>query len=100
MLDSIRSWWHRKHIQDIKRSSKEQDRLTEWECEEIRRTGGCPDCGGPFQEGPHGGLAVNYICLSCHSEFNLTFIAEAVIGERISDRGPREIGERAWAYGL
>jgi hypothetical protein len=99
MLDSIRSWWHRKHVA-IERSSKERESLTEWERDQIHRTGHCPDCGGGLKEGPHGGMGANYICLVCHSEFNLTLIAEAVLGERISDAGPRDVGERAWAYGL
>ena len=45
-------------------------------------------------------MAVNHICLGCHSEFSLTIIGNAVIGERISDAGPHEVGERAWCYGL
>ncbi|MHB9044327.1 MAG: hypothetical protein ACYC35_00155 [Pirellulales bacterium] len=43
-------------------------------------------------------MSVNHCCSKCHSEFNLTFLAGAVIGERISDVGPREIGDRAWCY--
>ena len=91
-------WWQ--HKDQITRSSKEGDRLTDYEQNTIRRTGNCPDCGGKLKEGPHGGMAVNHICLGCHSEFSLTIIGNAVIGERISDAGPHEVGERAWCYGL
>jgi hypothetical protein len=92
-------WWRRKH-QPVERSSKEGDSLTDFEQDTIRQTGRCPDCGGALKEGPHGGMAVNHVCLQCYSEFSLTFIVDAVVGERISDKGPRDIGERAWAYKL
>lgn len=98
MLNRVKMWWQRKH--NKMRSSKEGDKLTFHEQEIIRDTARCPDCGGEFKEGPHGGLAINCICLTCHSEFNLTIIADAVIGERISDAGPRDMGERARVYGL
>jgi hypothetical protein len=93
LLDRIKMWWQDKD--QITRSSKEGDRLTDYEQDTIRRTGNCPDCGGRLKEGPHGGMAVNQICLGCHSEFSLTMIGNAVIGERISDAGPREVGGRA-----
>ena len=99
MLDRIKMWWHRKH-KTVTRSSKNHEDLTDYEQDTIRHTGKCPDCGGKLKEGPHGGMSVNHVCLQCHSEFNLTIIGEAVIGGRISDAGPRDIGERAWAYGL
>lgn len=31
----------------------------------------CPDCGNDkFQEGPHGGMSINFRCSNCLSEFN------------------------------
>jgi hypothetical protein len=96
MFSRLKSWWTRKHR--IERSSKAQEHLTEDEQNLIHDTGCCPDCGGKLLEGPRGGMSVNHCCSKCHSEFNLTFLAEAVIGERISDTGPREIGDRAWCY--
>ncbi|HEY4759593.1 MAG TPA: hypothetical protein VIH42_03335 [Thermoguttaceae bacterium] len=85
-------WWLRKH--KIERSSKEGEDLTDYERNLISKTGKCPDCGGGLLEGPRGGMSTNYCCSSCHSEFNLTIIGNAVLGEWISDRGPREIGDR------
>ncbi len=98
MLNFFKKWWSRKL--PVERSLKDGEDLTAWERDQIRRTGRCPDCGGELRQGPHGGMAINHLCLRCSSEFNLTFIGEAVIGERISDAGPRDVGERAWAYGL
>ncbi len=98
MLTTLRKWLSRKR--KVERSSHDGDDLTAWEQDQIRRTGRCPDCGGELRQGPHGGMAINHLCLKCSSEFSLTFIGEAVIGERISDPGPRDVGERAWAYGL
>ena len=91
-------WWLRKH--KIERSSKEGEDLTDDERLLISKTKRCPDCGGRLKEGPQGGMATNYCCEKCFSEFNLTIIGRAVIGERISDRGPRDIGDRAWCYGI
>jgi ribosomal protein L37AE/L43A len=47
----------------------------------------CPDCGQPLQEGPHGGLSVNWLCMNprCGSKFN----EMGPFGsERISDAQP------------
>jgi hypothetical protein len=92
----ITSCWRQLH----KRSSKEQEHLTGYEERVIGKKKRCPDCGGRLLGGPQGGLAVNVCCMQCHSEFNVTIVGNAVIGQRISDRGPREIGDRAWCYGL
>jgi hypothetical protein len=91
------------------RSSKKHDPLTEYECELIKNSGShgrnycCPDCGGELLRGPEGGMSINSACDKCHSEFNITILKWAdthVIGERISDKGPRSIGDRGWCYGL
>lgn len=80
---------------------KEQERLTRGEEELIRTTGHCPDCGGDLRRGPQGGMSVNVCCLRCHSEFNLTFWRGQVVGgQRISDRVPRDLGDRKECYGL
>jgi hypothetical protein len=83
----------------IERSSKEMDHLTSDEGRLIFQTGRCPDCGGGLAPGPSGGLSKNCACMMCGSEFNLTWVTGAVMGERISDRGPRELGDRANLYG-
>jgi hypothetical protein len=44
--------------------------ITEQEMNAIY-AGKCPDCGGPITEGPHGGAAVNMLCYSCGSRFNI-----------------------------
>ena len=92
----LRSWWNQK----VERSSKEHDDLTDYERRVIRDKGKCPDCGGELLPGPCGGSAQNFCCAICHSEFNITVIGDAVLGERISDAGPRDVGDRAWCYGL
>ena len=72
--------------------------------ESLKRSGSSswesPDCGGEPISGLAGGAATNFSCGHCHSEFNLTVFGDLVIGERISDRGPRDVGNRAWCYGL
>jgi hypothetical protein len=48
----------------------------------------CPDCGMPLQEGPHGGLSVNWFCIgsACGSRFNVM----GVLGtQRISPACPK-----------
>jgi len=90
----LRSWWN------PARSSKEHDDLTDYERRMIHEKGKCPDCGGKLLPGPRGGSSQNFCCAICHSEFNLTIIAGAVLGERISDAGPRDVGDRGWCYGL
>lgn len=97
MIGSLKRWLGRaKPI----RSSKDGENLTDWEQDQIARTDKCPDCGDTLREGPSGGMSTNFLCLGCHSEFNLTYFEGGVHGERISDAGPRNIGDRAWAYGL
>ena len=97
-MNWLKSWWNRRH--EIKRTSNEGEHLTDDELRLIHGTHRCPDCDGRLLEGPHGGMAANCCCERCHSEFNLTFLECGVLGERISDAGPREIDERAWCYGL
>ncbi len=65
----------------------------------------CPDCGGPLCRGPEGGCSVNYGCRGCGSEFNIAVfgvdsVVCLVMAERLSDAGPREMGERAGLYSL
>jgi len=88
-------WW-KKPV----RSSKEGERLTDWECKKIAKTLKCPDCGGALKKGPEGGCSVNVCCIQCFSEFNITIWDGSCMGERISDVGPRDVGDRAWAYQL
>jgi len=94
----LRSWWAKKF--GVQRSSKEHEELTDYERKLIRLMGNCPDCGGRLLRGPEGGMSVNCCCAVCHSEFNITVIGDAVLGERISGAGPRDVGDRAWCYGL
>lgn len=82
----------------IERTSKEHDVLSPDEGRMVFQTGRCPDCGGGLAEGPRGGLSQNFCCVMCHSEFNLTWLPGAVHGERISDKGPRDLGDRASVY--
>lgn len=81
-------------------SSKNMENLTEYEGYLIKKGefACCPDCGGFLVEGPEGGCSLNTLCEKCGSEFNLTFWGDSIIGERISDRGPRDVGDRKWAY--
>jgi hypothetical protein len=85
---------------EMERTSKEREHLTPDECRLIFQTGRCPDCGGGLCEGPRGGMSVNYACMECYSEFNLIWVLGMVVGERISDKGPRQLGDRASVYGL
>jgi len=97
-MNRLKSWWKRKR--GIERSSKEGEHLTDDELRLVYQTRNCPDCGGRLLQGPQGCMAMNYCCEECHSEFNLTILDSGVLGERISDRGPREIGDRDWCYGI
>lgn len=93
MFRQLKAW--------IKRRSSREGDLTHAEQRTITGTGHCPDCGGDLRRGPCGGISQNVCCASCHSEFNLTFWdGMLVTGQRISDKGPRELGDRAWCYGL
>ena len=69
--------------------------LTDYEMAVLCRDGHCPDCGGTLYEGPEGGGSQNVVCGKCYSEFNL---ALPLFVHRISDRGPRELGDRASVY--
>ena len=80
------------------RSTRARERLTCWEQCYVRDQLRCPDCRGELVGGPEGGCSKNYCCKTCHSEFNLTILVGAALGERISDRGPRKVGDRAWCY--
>lgn len=82
------------------RSQHERDRLTDEEGQFMARTGCCPDCGNELVAGPRGGLAQNVCCVKCHSEFNVTLYQGGFMGQRISEPGPRELSDRAWAYKL
>lgn len=82
------------------RSSKNRESLTESECKKIFKSFKCPDCGGVLKEGPTGGMSMNVCCSRCFSEFNITIWGGFCLGERISDAGPREIGNRALLYHL
>jgi ribosomal protein L37AE/L43A len=44
-------------------------RLSDAEQADVREQR-CPDCMGTLREGPHGGLAVNWICNRCARVFN------------------------------
>jgi hypothetical protein len=88
-------------------TSKARESLTLYELDLIRhytREKGhlcCPDCGGALLEGPEGGMSMNTACKKCHGEFNVTiFDSKLVCVDRISDKGPRSIGDRGWCYGL
>lgn len=53
----------------------------------------CPDCGSELREGPHGGMNVNWLCVSpsCGSKFNHM----GPFGvERISDKSPLRKAKR------
>lgn len=89
-----------------KRSKKNGERLTDQEIVKITESmddGGsakCPDCGSRLMGGPaHGNDDINAACEKCHSEFCLHLLFEECVGGmRISDRGPRSLGERASLY--
>lgn len=77
-------------------TTKDGDRLTD---EELQKMGEdqkkCCDCGGSLLRGPQGGGSYNMACPDCGSEFN--WIMPFGV-ERISDKGPRELGDRAELY--
>jgi hypothetical protein len=55
------------------RTTKEREKLTKREEEEFRGMydlAKCPDCASSLEEGPHGGMSVNYRCSVCGSKFN------------------------------
>jgi len=86
-------------------SSTKGSRLTAHEKKHLEgclKRGGiltCPDCKGALLEGPSGGMSLNCCCDECGSEFNLSFWGDqAVFCERISDKGPRDPGERMNVY--
>lgn len=74
----------------IERTEHERDKCTEFETAAVR-TETCPDCACALQEGPHGGLSVNWICVGryCGSRFNMLGPNAELGVERISDRSPR-----------
>ncbi len=89
----------KKVVQEV--SSKRMESITKYEGTLIAAgtCAKCPDCGGYLLQGPEGGMSINTLCEGCGSEFNLTFWGGLIIGERISDRGPRDPGHRACVYG-
>jgi len=96
-----------KHAFRKRRSSKEEEQLTQDEIDFIDLSmddGGCahcPDCEeGQLMNGPTAGDSFNAACDQCGSEFNLTIaFGELMDGQRISDRGPRDLGQRRSLYG-
>ena len=101
--------WLKRKVFGIQRSSKNGERLTDDEKQIIekglRRGKGavvpCPDCGYPLYQGPEGGASVNVCCHECGSEFNLTcWGTDVAFCERISDAGPRCLGNREKLYNL
>lgn len=78
-------------------TSKERERLTDAEQALMGEYFTlCPDCGsGPLYGGPCGGGSQNVACMSCGSEFNVMMPFGV---ERISDKGPRDLGDRAELY--
>lgn len=86
------------------RTSKLSEALTRWELRYMRKKERCPDCQvGTLVRGTELlGVTVNVCCTSCHSEFNLTIWNRQGLsyGKRLSDKGPRLLGERAVLYGL
>ena len=63
--------------------------ITQYECEFIRKTLKCCDCGtGTLLEGPSGGCSVNVMCgnENCGSRFNLG--PGLIFSARISDKAP------------
>jgi hypothetical protein len=102
IVGDVSMGWLRKLVDArlIKRSSKDEEELTPDECRILFQTRACPDCGGTLAAGPSGCAAQNFCCVVCHSEFNLTWLEKAVLGERISDKGPRELGDRSCFYGV
>ena len=89
--------WFKRKIKEIRRSSKNGERLTEHETKLIfsnRHHLVCPDCIGDLLSGPEGGASMNCLCEKCGSEFNIDFLG----GDRISDAGPRDPGDRKELY--
>lgn len=88
---------------ELTRSSKNGEKLTDYELFRIRPDNRvidllCPDCGTVLAEGPAGGCCQNMACGVCGSEFNITLFFDAITGERISDAGPRDLGDRRQLY--
>jgi hypothetical protein len=92
------------------RSNARHDEMTPEEqdyfADTVRRVGrpGCPDCGRPLYRGPEGCGSYNWGCRGCGSEFNCMLFrtdrgSVACWGQRISDPGPRALGERDCVYG-
>ena len=100
MMQWWRKLWRKPQTRTIQRSSKAGESLTEDEQRLLFDTGRCVDCDGDLVPGPRRAMATDYCCGECHSEFTLTVLPDRVIGERISDAGPRKLGDRAQRYGL
>lgn len=93
-------WWRKKLFGNaviVETTSKDGQMLTDYENEKLRKSKmrECPDCDGPLRPGPEGG-GQNFACSRCGSEFNLEPFL--MFSERISDRGPRELGDREKLY--
>ena len=77
-------------------TSKDGESLTEDEMVLVGEfVNTCPDCGNSFLYGPTGGGSQNVACEHCGSEFNIMLPFGI---ERISDRGPRSLGDRRELY--
>jgi hypothetical protein len=63
-------------------SSNKNERLTQYEENELATTSKCPDCGGDLLDGPCGGLSINVTCKKCCARFNVS----PIFSERISNR--------------
>lgn len=85
---------------DMGRSRNNGESLTNYEAHLVlKEYAKCPDCDGYLLEGPCGGMSMNTLCESCGSEFCMTFLSgPVVIGNRISERGPRDPADRRRVY--
>ena len=80
----------------VDRTSKDNDRLTEWEFKEMVN-GRCPDCGGKtLCAGPEGGCSQNIACAACYSEFTVSPFG----GERNGDKGSCDPVRMRMAFGI
>ena len=101
---------HAAHTAIRARSSRRADDLTLDELgymiRAVREEGWprCPDCGRRLCSGPSGCASMNMACRGCGAEFNVTFLdfgrGVSGTGERNSDAGPRELGDRDRVYSL
>lgn len=83
------------------RTRKNGERLTQTEVDLMSQNADemlrCPDCDGRMAGGPEKNGIRNVACEQCYSEFNLHGFGLVI---RISDKGPRDLGDRAKHYNL